>query len=114
MTLLNVDSGFDNRLCLHNCDFRIGNRKTATAMSHHRVELVETVAKQFDFFNGLALCLGKLLDVLSLGRHKLVKRRVQETDSNRHTLECFHKTFKVLLLHRLDSVECLFTLLNGV
>ena len=41
MRLLDVDSRADNRSGLHRCDFGIGDRQTAAAVTHHRVELME-------------------------------------------------------------------------
>ena len=55
MTFLNGDSRFDDSLSLHNGDFGISYRKTATSVTHHRVELVKRVAKLFDFGNGFTL-----------------------------------------------------------
>ena len=42
-----------------------------------------------------------------------MKRRIQETNGNRHTFESFHKSFEVCLLHRLDCVESFYALFNG-
>ena len=41
MSFLNFDCCADNCCCLHLSDFRISNSKTASTMSHHRVELMK-------------------------------------------------------------------------
>ncbi len=113
MTSLNVDSSLDNRFGLHNRDFGISNRKTASSVTHHRVELVQAVAENLDFGHGFAFCFCKCFDVFFFRRNEFVKRRVQETNGNRHTLESFHKSFEVCLLHRLDCVESFYAFFNG-
>ena len=55
-------------------------------MSHHRVELMERITDCLDGLNALALCFCQLLDILFLGRNKLMQRRIQETDGNRIAL----------------------------
>ena len=72
MSFLHVDCCTDNSLGLHNSDLRIGNSQTASAVTHHRVELMQGLADCFDFCNGLAFCLSQLLDVLFLGRNELM------------------------------------------
>ena len=87
MTFLNVDSRFDDRFGLHNGDFGIGDCQTASSVTHHRVELVQTVAENLDFGHGFAFCFCKCFDILFFGGNELVKRRIQETNGNRHAFE---------------------------
>ena len=75
MTVLYRDCSLDDCFRLHFGDFGIRYRKTASAMSHHRVEFVQRIADNFDFFNGLALRFCKFFDVLFFGGNELVKRR---------------------------------------
>ena len=74
MSLLDIDCGADDSLCLHLCNFRICDSQTAAAMTHHRVELVETGDDCLDVLNGLALCLCQRLDIGFLGGNELVER----------------------------------------
>ncbi len=110
MILLDVDGGTDNSLCLHYCDFRICNRKTASAMTHHRVELVERSNDSLDVLNGLALCLCKSGNVSFLCRYELVKRRIKETDCYRATLKSLIEFLEVSLLKRKNLIKSGFAL----
>ena len=114
MSLLNLDSSADNSLCLHLCDFGIGNSQTAAAVTHHRVELVERLNDSLDLVNGLALSVSQLLDVLFLCGNELVERRIEETDGYGAALESFIESLKVALLIGKDLVESSFSLFNGV
>ena len=114
MSLLNVDSGADNSLSLHLCDFRIGYCKTKSAVTHHRVKLVKRSDDSLNLLNGLALSVCKLLDVSFFGGNELVKRRIEETDCYRAALKCFIELFKVALLIRKNLIKSSFSLFNGV
>ena len=83
MSFLHVDGCADYCACLHLSDFRISYSKTASTMTHHRVELMQTSDDCFDLLNRFALCVSQFLDVLFLSRNELMKRRIQETDGNR-------------------------------
>ena len=114
VTFLDVDSRLDDSLGLHNRDFGIRDRKTASSVSHHRVEFMQTVANEFDFGNGLTLCFCKQFDILFFGRNEFVERRIQETNGDRHAFECFHQAFEVCLLHGLDCRKCFDAFFNGL
>lgn len=89
MSLLYVDCCTDNSLCLHLCNLRIGNCKTASSVTHHRVELMQRSDDVLDCLNRLALSFCKLLDVSFLCRNELMKRRIQETNGYRAAFQCF-------------------------
>ena len=114
MCLLYLDGCTDNRLGLHNCDLRIGYGQTASSVTHHRVELVETGNDGLDLLNGLAHLLCKRLDLRLRGRNELMKRRIQETDGNRVAFHRLEELSEVILLIRLDLLECLLTLFNCI
>ena len=86
MLLLYIDSCTDNSLCLHLSNLRIGNCKTKSSVSHHRVELVKSCDYILNSLNALALCICKLLNLLLCCRNELVKRWIKETDGNRCSL----------------------------
>src|SRR5699024_2087595 len=98
MSFLYVDSCTDNSFCLHLCNFRISNCKTASTMTHHRVELVQAVDDCFDLLYSLALSFCKFLDIFFLCWNELMKRRIQETDCYRVTFQSFVESFEVSLL----------------
>ena len=108
MCLLNIDRRTDDCLCLHLCDLRVGDSQTAATMSHHRVELMQGVDDILDRLNGLVLCVCQLLDILFLSRYELMKRRIQETDRNRASLQCLVKLLKIALLLRKNLSPVLF------
>ena len=114
MSLLNIDSSLDNSLSLHLSDLRICYSETAASVTHHGVELVETGNDVLDSLNRLALSLSESLDVIFLSRNEFVKRRIEESDSNRVTLKSLIESLKVALLHRLDLSESSFSLLNSI
>ena len=113
MTVLYRDCSLDDCFRLHFCDFGIRYRKTASAMSHHRVEFVQRIADNFDFFNGLALRFCKFFDVLFFGGNELVKRRIEETNGNGMSFKGFHKAFEVSLLHRFDLIKGFSAFFDG-
>ena len=89
MILLNFDRSTDDGSGLHHGDFREGNRQTAAAVSHHRIEFYQSCDDVLDLLYGLALRLGNLLDlILSLG-YEFMKRRIQETDGHRISFHRF-------------------------
>ena len=114
MSLLNVDSRADHSLGLHLRNLRIGNRQTASTVTHHGVKLVERSDNGLDLLNGLALSVSQLLDVLLLGGNKLMERRIQETDTYRVALKSLIQLLKVSLLYRKDLLQSSFSLLNSV
>ena len=97
--------------CLHLSDFRISYSKTASTMTHHRVELVQTSDDCFNLLNSFALSVSQFLDVLFLSRNELMKRRIQETDGNRVAFQSFIQLLEVSLLLRKDLSKCCFSLL---
>ena len=111
---LDVDGSLDDGSRLHLCDFRIGDRQTAAAVTHHRVELVQVCDDLFDLCDRLALSLCESLDVRLFGGNKLMQRRIEEADGDRMAAESFVQFFKVALLHGLDLGESGFALFHGV
>ena len=111
---LDVDRRFDDRGGLHARDFGIGDRQAATAVTHHRVELVQVGDDLLDLRDRLLLCLRQSLDVLFRGGNELMQRRVEEADGYGITAQRFVQLFKVALLHRLDLRQSRFALFDGV
>ena len=105
MSFLNFDCCADNCCCLHLSDFRISNSKTASTMSHHRVELMKRSDDSLDLLYSFALSICKFLDVSFICRNELMKRRIQETDGNRVTLQSLIQLLEVVLLIRQDLVQ---------
>ena len=64
--------------------------QTNSAMSHHRVNLVEVLTTLVNFLNTDAEVLCKLCPLVLALRNELVERRVKQTEHNRlavHNLE---------------------------
>ena len=114
MSLLNVDSCTDNSLCLHLSNLRICDCKTASTVTHHRVELMERADESLDVINGLALCICKSLDVSFLSRNELMKRRIKETDCNRVAFKSLIELLKVALLIRKNLIKSSLSLLESI
>ena len=70
--ILHVDGSFDDCPCLHLCNFRIGNCKTASTMAHHRVELVKRADGSRELFCGNAHLLRKSRDILGICWNELM------------------------------------------
>ena len=113
MALVDGNRSADDGTGLHDSDLRIGDSQTAATVTHHRVELVETLDESLDLFNGLALGVSEFLDVSFFGRNELVERRIEEADGDRHTFEGFVELLEVFLLHGKDLLESFFTLFLG-
>ncbi len=109
-----VDSGFDNGGCLHFGDFRIGNGETASAVTHHRVELVQRADDSLDFLDGDVHFLAQSLNVIFFGREELVKRRVEEANGYGVALHSLVESLKVASLHRQDLGKSNTTLFLGL
>ena len=112
MSLLNVDGGADDGSCLHPGDLGICNRKTASSVTHHGVELVEGCDHHLDVLNGPALLLGEFLDIGINRGDELVERGIQEPDGYGITLESLIESLKVGLLHGKDNIESCLSFLN--
>ena len=100
MALLRIDRGADDSLRLHHCNFRIRHTETATAVTHHWVDLVQIVDNLLDAGNRLVLCLCKKRNFLFGVRHEFVKRRIEETDCDRLSVKSLEQLLKVILLVR--------------
>ena len=109
MSFLNVDSCTDNCACLHLSDFRISYSQTASTMTHHRVELMQRIDDSFDLLNSFTLSISQFLDIFFFSRNELMKRRIQETDSNRVTFQSFIQFFEVSLLFRKNLSQSCFS-----
>ena len=114
MTCLNCDSSLDDRSGLHCGDLGVGYGEAASAVTHHRVELVEVCDYLLDVLNALALYLCESLDISLVGGNELMKRRIEEADGYGVTAESLKESLKVGLLHRLDLCKSSFALLNGL
>ena len=114
MIFLYVDCRADDSLCLHLCDFGICYRKTAAAMTHHRVELVERSDKRLDAFNALALSRCEKLNVSLFCRNELMKRRVKESDAYGGSFKSLVKSLEVALLIRKNLLKSSFSLFNCI
>ena len=114
MLLVNSDCCTDNCCGLHLSDFRIGYGKTASTVTHHRVELVKTSDDSLDLLNGLTLSFCKSLDLIFGVRNELMKRRIQETNGNRVTFHGLEELFEVVLLIRKDLSKCCFSLFYSI
>ena len=105
-------SSLDDSLRLHFCNFGISYGKTATSVTHHRVELVQTFYGSLKLFESQAHSLCKVSYLFVLVRYELVERRVKETDSNGSVTHCLVKTDKVLSLHRQNLSESFLSLFD--
>ena len=114
MSLLDIDRSADNCQGLHLGDLRIGDIQTDSAMSHHRVELMQRIDDGLDGADTLMLCLSQLHDILFLGRNKLMQRRIQETDRDRRSLKSLIQLLEVVLLNRKDLLQSFFSLFNRI
>ena len=114
MCFLDLNRSPDNRPGLHFGNFRIGYRKTAAAMSHHGVEFMQGRNDIFDCFNTLTLHFSEQTDFIITGGHKLMERRIQETNADRISLKRFVQFFKVTLLIRKDFIQSSFTFFNSI
>ena len=114
MLFLRVDSSPDDRFGLHLCNFGICYGKTASAMAHHRVELMQACNDVFDRLNALALRVSQQLDVFLRSGNKLMQRRIQETDAYRISFQRFVELLKVALLVRQDLVQRGFAFFGGI
>ena len=59
MTGLYSKGSLDDGIGLHHGDLGVGDGQTASAVTHHGVELVKVGDDLLDIFNGLALRIGK-------------------------------------------------------
>ncbi len=101
--LLEFRGGGEDGTILGFCDEREAHVQTDTAVTHHRVHLVQALTTLLHFCNAdVKVCGQFFLLVLAL-RNKLVQRRVQKTEHNRlavHHAEGFlhsglHERFKL-------------------
>ena len=114
MCFLYIDGRTDHCLGLHLRNLRIGHCQTASAVAHHRVELMQAVDDRLDLLYSLALRVSQLLDVLFLCRNELMQRRIQETDGNRVAFQSLVQLLEVSLLFRKDLLQCCFSLFYGL
>ena len=114
MLLRNVDRRFDNRFRLHNRNFGIGNRQTATSVTHHRVEFVQACDNVFDLGNRLVLCFCKRRNIFFRRGNEFVKGRIKETNGYGIATKRFEQAFEVGLLHRLDLRKRRFSFCHRV
>ena len=114
MLSLHVQRSLDDSAGLHSSDLGIGDSQTAAAVTHHGVELVQTLNDCLDISNGLALGSSQCFDVLFLGGNELVQRGIQVTDGDGAAFHCLVDALEVTLLHGLELSQSLLALLDGV
>ena len=76
-----------------------------SAVSHHRVDLMEGFTSLLDVHFRDAEFLGKFLAFLRSLRHKLVERRVEETEGDRLAVHYLHCALHRCLDERLEFCE---------
>ena len=67
-------------------------------MTHHRVELMEFSTFGVNSLNCHSHIISQSLDVLRIGRNKLMQRRIQVTDGHRSSLQSLVHSLEVTLL----------------
>ena len=67
---------------LHFVQSREGDAQTYSAVSHHRVDLVESLAAFLDLGYRNAKFLGQFFLFVAGLRHELVQRRIEQTEGN--------------------------------
>ena len=96
------DGSLDHSGGLHLGDLREGNRQTAAAVAHHRVELMQGSDNGLQLVHAHVQLAGDLHNVLFLGGQELMQRGIQVTDGH-GTLAHYHvHGLKVALLIGLD------------
>ena len=98
LLLGDVSSSFKDSACLHLGDLRVGDAEAATAMTKHRVELMERLNAVSDLLDSDAEFLGKILLLSFRVREELMKRWVKETDGGRQTFESLKDAGEVFTL----------------
>ena len=114
MSGLHCDRRLDDRFGLHDRDLGIGDGESASAVSHHGVELMQRSDDVLDFLDGHTHIVGKRLDVGFFRGDELVERRIQEADGDGSAFERFVESLEVALLHGQELGKSLFSLLDGV
>ena len=97
---LDVDGCLDDGSDLHPQDLRIDDRKTASAETEHRVELMQCSCLLCNLLLGDSKSLGHLMPCSGVVRKELVERRIQKSDVSRKTVELGEHRLEVLSLHR--------------
>ena len=95
---LNLDCSFHDSPCLHLGNLRIGNSQTASAVAHHWVELMKFCTLGFNILNRHSHIISQCLDVIRIGRNKLMQRRIQVTNGHRSSLQSLVHGLEVALL----------------
>ena len=109
--LLQIECGTEDSARLHLRNLRIGVAQTTSAVTEHRVLLVECFHTLTDVCEAHAHRFSHLLLPLLIVRHKLMQRWIEQ--ANRHGITCHHAqdTFEVVLLIRQDLRQCLLPIL---
>jgi hypothetical protein len=90
---------------LHPVDLREGDRQAHAAVTEHRVELVKVLGPLDELLHRDAHRLREKLELLDLGRKKLVKRWVEEADGHRQAAHLAEDADEVLPLVRKELGE---------
>ena len=112
--LSHSQSRFDYRTSLHSGDLGISHCQTATSVTHHRVEFMQTVNCIFKIVEFQAHSLCKICDLLVLMRNEFVERWVKETYRDRSACHSLIKSLEVFSLHWQNLGKSLFALFNGL
>ena len=111
---LNLDGSFDDRLSLHFAEDRVGDAQAATAMTQHRVELVQ-LGDAFLDLGQWNLHFGcHLLHVCFGVRQEFVKWRIQQANGNRQAVHRLEDAFEVFALVRQKLLDGFGAILFGV
>ena len=111
---VDLDRSLHDSSGLHAGDLREGDRQTAAAVAHHRIELMQSVAARLDLCCGQAHILGQFRDLVIRSGDELVKRRIQETDGDRTAFHSLIDTLEVALLEGDQLIEGCLALLSGI
>ena len=113
MLAVDVDCCLYNCGCLHFCDFRIRNRKTAPAMTHHRVKFMQSGNNALKLIQINMHILSQLCNIIRACRQEFMQRRIEITDGYRQSVHCLINALKVTTLHRQQLGKCFSSLSFG-
>ena len=98
--LLQFKSSAQDSTCLHLSDFRISITQTAATVTQHRVVFAQSLNTLLDVLQANAHGFSHFLLSLQIVGHKLMQRRIEQTNSDRITRHSLEDALKVSLLIR--------------